>query len=280
MNRGRGRSLPLQSNRTRRDARRVSRSEAREAGFTLLELLVVIAIIAVLAAILFPAFAAARGKARQTVCLSNLKQIGTAIQMYSQDYDGLAPYARDASDAFIPQIWAFAGTACQSRINSMPMLHPVPAATANTQANPQAFLNGALDPYTRNKEVWKCAGDTGFDILDNNDSCNGPCPLPARPTMFQKYGASYLYRTMIPLSQRVLDTLTVQLPNGQAGGPADVNMIFDGNGSWHGQPFALGKSGLRYVTLYVDGHAKLLTNEAYQRAWATQILEPGANPCP
>ena len=56
-------------------------------GFTLIELLVVIAIIAILAAILFPVFARAREKARQSACLSNLKQIGLAFQMYAQDYD-------------------------------------------------------------------------------------------------------------------------------------------------------------------------------------------------
>ncbi len=61
-------------------------------GFTLIELLVVIAIIAILAAILFPVFAQAREKARQTSCSSNLKQIGTAIQMYVQDYDEMMPY--------------------------------------------------------------------------------------------------------------------------------------------------------------------------------------------
>jgi len=58
------------------------------AGFTLIELLVVIAIIAILAAILFPVFAKAREAARATSCKSNLKQIGLASAMYTQDYDG------------------------------------------------------------------------------------------------------------------------------------------------------------------------------------------------
>jgi len=60
-------------------------------GFTLIELLVVIAIIAILAAILFPVFARAREKARQTSCLSNIKQIGLGMQMYAQDYDETMP---------------------------------------------------------------------------------------------------------------------------------------------------------------------------------------------
>jgi prepilin-type N-terminal cleavage/methylation domain-containing protein len=57
-------------------------------GFTLIELLVVIAVIAILAAILFPVFAQARERARQSACMSNMKQLGTALTLYQQDYDG------------------------------------------------------------------------------------------------------------------------------------------------------------------------------------------------
>ena len=62
-------------------------------GFTLIELLVVIAIIAILAAILFPVFAQAREKARQTTCLSNQKQSSLATLQYLQDYDSRMPFA-------------------------------------------------------------------------------------------------------------------------------------------------------------------------------------------
>lgn len=65
----------------------------RRSGFTLIELLVVIAIIAILAAILFPVFAKAREKARETTCLSNVKELTLGMLMYIQDHDGYFPLA-------------------------------------------------------------------------------------------------------------------------------------------------------------------------------------------
>ncbi len=89
-------------------------------AFTLIELLVVIAIIAILAAILFPVFAQAREKARQTACLSNMKQIALGIVQYTQDYDELLP---------------------PSRNNSMGVVTP---------------WHWLIQPYVKNLQVFKC----------------------------------------------------------------------------------------------------------------------------
>lgn len=76
-------------------------------AFTLIELLVVIAIIAILAAILFPVFAQAREKARQTSCLSNTKQLATAVAMFTQDHNEMLPkaYFNDVIDGPSGYTW-------------------------------------------------------------------------------------------------------------------------------------------------------------------------------
>ncbi|MBI2301622.1 MAG: type II secretion system protein [Armatimonadetes bacterium] len=77
-------------------------------GFTLIELLVVIAIIAILAGMLFPVFAKARGKAEQADCVSNSKQILTAMLLYADDYDQRLPRERFAAGGPDEYFWVFA----------------------------------------------------------------------------------------------------------------------------------------------------------------------------
>lgn len=143
-------------------------------GFTLIELLVVIAIIAILAAILFPVFAAAREKARQSQCVSNLRQLGIAFRAYATDWNETLPGGApgDPHNYFpnnnqspdwwrIGQRWGIDG-------------HWVPArwvyTTANTQDYDRAPISptwlqvkgpesGALFPYVKNRQIYVCPSE-------------------------------------------------------------------------------------------------------------------------
>jgi prepilin-type N-terminal cleavage/methylation domain-containing protein/prepilin-type processing-associated H-X9-DG protein len=148
-------------------------------GFTLIELLVVIAIIAILAAILFPVFAKAREKARQSSCLSNCKQLGIALLSYIQDYDEVA--------------------------------------MAHATFNPTIYWPSLIQPYIKNTQVYNCpssankyAGSTILGYAYNYLCSNWYYPhslsqivKPSETAVFADQGYFYLwytgyYRNAIP----------------------------------------------------------------------------------
>ncbi len=130
-------------------------------AFTLIELLVVIAIIAILAAMLFPVFARAREKARQTSCLSNARQIGLAVMQYNQDYDG-----------FFPIFYGY---------------NSVPAA-----GNPgHKGVEVELHPYTKSQQIFKCPNDTGGPFVASDGDC--ATDTSKQDSYHACYGSSYRF---------------------------------------------------------------------------------------
>src|SRR5579863_6899388 len=136
---------------------------SRQSAFTLIELLVVIAIIAILAAILFPVFAKAREKARQASCLSNLKQLSTAMLQYVQDYDETYCPIRD---------WE-SGTPAGSKA--------------------QTWMS-MINTYVKSSGVYKCPDDSSSQLVATFNYAGGL--LPASTAVFSNvtnWHDSYLY---------------------------------------------------------------------------------------
>ena len=188
-------------------------------GFTLIELLVVIAIIAILAAILFPVFAKAREKARQTSCLSNTKQIGLAIMQYMSDYDQRLPYNRNA--------------------------------ISNIGGTDEAILwQRAIEPYCKNWQMFECPSRPGRWA-----SACGTSNWPSLPTV--KYGLS-AYVMNGHLAGVAESTITVPaetmfVTEGLAGCSQMLNQL-----SWLPGWFSnKHNEGGNYV--FCDGHAKWLS---------------------
>jgi len=137
----------------------------RRTGFTLIELLVVIAIIAILAAILFPVFAQAREKARQSTCLSNFKQIGLGMLMYAQDYDETYPPSRVAR----------------------------PAGSSDCVQKVITWKTATL-PYVKNFEVYRCPSNT--HNREGDETKNAEPTYPTFPISYAVSG-SLLHESLV-----------------------------------------------------------------------------------
>jgi type II secretory pathway pseudopilin PulG len=205
---------------------------------------VVIAIITILAAILFPVFAAARAKARQTVCLSNLRQIGLAIDMYAQDYDTLFPFGGDAVDL---NQGGWAGTKFEQEVLSMDPLQDI------------------LMPYTSSKPIWKCPSDVGLN--DDNSNLN----WTVSPSVYEVYGNSYGYHTELALRHLSISSVVAYDPTlpYQSHGPSEIDIMEDLSNQWHGS-----SSAPTYDVLFADGHTSYLTAAQRNASYARDLYWP------
>ena len=202
-------------------------------GFTLIELLVVIATIATLAAILFPVFGTVREKARQTVCLSNIRQIGMSIEMYAQDYDSRYPYGASEADKLSTP---YGASDESDRLADMPVLQTI------------------LTPYIKSTEMWHCPSDTG--VIQKEGFPNQP--LLSSPSCFSKFHTSYLYRTALPLLE--IPVQAVGYIKEVEQGSTTVDVLWDAVGYWHGGKEA---EEYRWNALRADGHVKSETTEQH-----------------
>ena len=212
------------------------RSSRGERGFTLIELLVVIAIIAILAAILFPVFAKAREKARQSSCMSNVKQIGLASMQYAQDYDDTLVKCYesyfDGSVYTYNKRWYYQGT-----------------------ANP-----GMLYPYVKNAQVFICASQGGYGanrtVIISNTTTGTPLAT------IQQASATICFGDMLNTAGDPTTGLAPTVPYGGSIAPLSRIPSFGPGTACNGR----GLLGIRHNGManlaFVDGHCKAMVSEA------------------
>ncbi len=201
-------------------------SSRRRNGFTIVEVLIVTAILSLLAALLFPVFWSVRASVRRTHCSSNLRQLGTALQMYVSDHDGRYPFAAD------PSIHHLGGNI--ELLRGMEIIGPT-----------LPMLPDVLSPYVRHKELWHCPADNGkVRIVPPH------VPSPSSPSLYAEFGMSYYYGIAPAWSQNVAPLYNLGVP--VLSPSSEVPIMWDAGWSWHGEEKPPGLQNF----LFCDGHVK------------------------
>jgi prepilin-type N-terminal cleavage/methylation domain-containing protein len=189
----------------------------RRKGFTLIELLVVIAIIAILAAILFPVFAQARDKARQTTCTSNTKQNALAFMMYINDYDETFPLGFGRAGGTGNWLWNFYHAAPYNWRPSVPPSDP-------RYASYLVHWSHVIQPYVKNYGLYECPSCPPKRL--NTPDYNNPLATPAK--------VAYTYNGLLHA-----------LSQAQIANPAKLPLLWEGRGKASVEGFALTNPALR-----------------------------------
>ncbi len=208
----------------------------RPAGFTLIELMMVISILAILASLLFPVFAQAREKARQTSCASNLRQLGMSVAMYAQDYDDRYPIGSDSPERYT-YLWYPEDdeTEQQNIIKTMPLLRAI------------------LFPYVPSRPIWRCPSDKGEETTPYYAPTGEVVEVPLVPTAYARLGTSYVYNNRLGVTGA---RYPAQCTADEAGATQYEPAVFmDAGSRWHGWEKTL--DGIRVNILFADGHVKL-----------------------
>ncbi len=254
--------------RHRRQAPRAGRTSSARSAFTLIELLVVIAIIAILAAILFPVFAQAREKARQTACLSNVKQITLAMTMYAQDADETFPPGRyyfgaDAWtwDHYIEPYAQSAGSGTAYGTGNQPYL-VCPSDTVDRTTTTAGKRSYAVESSTVNDLAWKGEVVTGSNYI-----------MEGRTLSEFKAPASTILISEAPLAKNRIGNNTEGSIIGPGPVPTNPTLAFQvrdlpGNKPLHSQGFNYG---------FADGHAKWFRPEQTVKTDGVTYTAPYTN---